>query len=83
MPNHAGFFRLPRRQCLEHLKTRFGTYKSLIVLYVISDWYHVLRLDNPVSLRLIVDFNMSNSEIKYPQSENDNIRPVGEIISFL
>ena len=53
------------------------------VLYVVSDWFHVRRLDNPVSLGLIVDFNMSNSKIKHPQSENDKIKPVDEIISFL
>ena len=55
----------------------------MIVLYVISDWFHVSRHDNPVSSRLIVDFTMSNSKIKHPQSENDKIKPVGEIIFFL
>ena len=55
---------------------------DMIVLCVVSDWSHVLSLDNPVSLRLIVDFDMSNSKIKHPQSENDKIRHVGEIISF-
>ena len=31
----------------------------------------------------MVDFSMSNSKIKHPQSENDKIKPVGEMISFL
>ena len=30
----------------------------------------VSRLDNPVSLQVIVDFNTSNSKIKHAQSEN-------------
>ena len=54
----------------------------MIVMYVVSDKSHVLRLDNPVSLQLIVDFNMSNSKIKHPQSENDKIKHVSEINSF-
>ena len=81
-PNHAGFSQLPRWQSLEHIKTRFGTYENMIVCYVVSDKSHVSRLDNPASLRLIVGTNMSNSEIKHPQSENDKAKPVGEIISF-
>ena len=63
--------------------TRFGTYENMIGLHVVSEWSHVSRLDNPVSLQLIVDFTTSNSEIKHPQSEKDEIKPVGEIISFL
>ena len=57
--------------------------KNMIVLYVVSDYSHVSRLDNPVSLQPTVDFNMSNSGIKHTQPENDNIKPVSEIISFL
>ena len=41
----------------------------MIVLQVVSDQSHVSRLDNPVSLPLIADFNISNSKIKHPQSE--------------
>ena len=58
-PNHAGFFRLPRRQGLEHTKQGLE-HENMIVLYAVSDWSHVWRFDNPVSLRLTVDFNMSN-----------------------
>ena len=36
-PNDAGFFRLPRCKGLEHIKTRFGTYENMTVLYVVSD----------------------------------------------
>ena len=50
--------------------TRFGTYENMIVLHVSSDWSHISRRDNPVSLRLIVDFNMSNSKTKHSQSVN-------------
>ena len=42
----------------------------MIVLYLVS---HVSRLDIPVSLRLIVHFNMSISKIKHSQSENDSL----------
>ena len=56
--------------------------ENMIVLYVVSDWSHVSRLDNSVSLQLIVDFNMSNSKTKHPQSENDKIKHVSKIISF-
>ena len=75
-PNHARLFPVT-------WMTRFGTYQNMIFLYVVSDWSHVLRHDNPVSLNSYVDFNLSNSKIKHPQSENNKIQPVGEIISFL
>ena len=47
----------------DHIRTRFGTYENMTVLYVVSDWSFVSRFDNPVTLRVIVDFNMSNSKI--------------------
>ena len=69
------------------ISTRIGDKQFLsenvIGLYVVSDWTHVWRLDNPVSLQLIVDFDMSNPKIKHLQSENDKIKAVSEIISFL
>ena len=39
-------------------------------------------LINPVSLQPNGDFNMLNSKIKHPQSENDKIKPISETISF-
>ena len=87
MPNYqaqlSGIFSVTSMTRYEHIKTRFGTYKNMIVLYVVSDYSHISRLDNPVRLRLSVDFNMLNSKIKHLQSENDKIKPVDEIISLL
>ena len=48
------FFWLPRWQGLKRIKTRFGTYENMMVLYVRSGQSHVSGLDNRVSLRLIV-----------------------------
>ena len=42
--------------------------ENMIVLYVVSDWSHVSRLDDPDSLP-IVDFNMSKSKIKRPNQK--------------
>ena len=55
----------------------------VVLVYVVSDWPYVSRIDNPISLQLTADFTVSNCRRKRPQSENDKIKPVSEMISFL
>ena len=62
---HAKIPGLTMLDFFSYLADKVWNIENMIVLYAVSDWSHVSRLDSPFSLRLIVDFNMSNSKIKH------------------